>query len=418
MRGRRSVGSPSLSARGERSDGFVADHRADPRTADEPAPYREWSGRVRCIAPVGERTELQVSVGASTIGGPGARLSRRPHERCGRFAAAGRQRRVAMERARLLAMAQPMSSLASLNAGRVTATRVLLQPSVPSHGLGGSVELGPVPQGFELRFGADARRTAGESRELFTYVAGEPTRRRRAGGETWTSGPFAEASANSGAAQRSRRRTHRPLAGEPRPFVRASHRWRRRAVSTSNDSGSARGGWLPTAARWRSLRGWAADSRSGPRPISVGECRHSNELFRPFRAGPTRRSNRPIPIPSGSRARKPEIEYARGPVQLSADRFREPAEGRDRERDAGRGQARSRSWIRSLLAEPIAARECGRAECLGIEVAATWTPAGPSVQAGRAWTQARMVGEGRRTFLDGLQAGADAEFRRHAVSWL
>ena len=40
------------------------------------------------------------------------------------------------------------------------------------------------PTGIELRLGADARRTSGESRELFSYVAGDPTRRRLAGGET------------------------------------------------------------------------------------------------------------------------------------------------------------------------------------------------------------------------------------------
>ena len=53
-----------------------------------------------------------------------------------------------------------------------------------------------MPNGIELRLGADARRTKGESRELFSYVAGNPTRRRFAGGETWNGGAFAEASAD------------------------------------------------------------------------------------------------------------------------------------------------------------------------------------------------------------------------------
>ena len=90
-----------------------------------------------------------------------------------------------------------MSSFANVSPGRIVATRVSLQDSVPSHGLGGSFELRPpMPRGIELRLGADVRRTDGESRELFTYVAGQPTRRRRAGGKSWTSGAFAEATAS------------------------------------------------------------------------------------------------------------------------------------------------------------------------------------------------------------------------------
>ena len=68
---------------------------------------------------------------------------------------------------------------------------MLLQDSVPSHGLGGASKFGrQCLMGIELQIGADTRRTTGETRELANYVAGEPTRRRRAGGETWTSGCF------------------------------------------------------------------------------------------------------------------------------------------------------------------------------------------------------------------------------------
>ena len=78
-----------------------------------------------------------------------------------------------------------MSSFASVSPGRTQANQVSLQYSVPSHGLGGSLEVRPpMPDGIELRLGADARRTTGESRELFSYVDGEPTRRRAAGGES------------------------------------------------------------------------------------------------------------------------------------------------------------------------------------------------------------------------------------------
>ena len=107
-----------------------------------------------------------------------------------------------------------MSSFASVSPGRITATRVSLQDSVPSHGLGGSLEIRPpMPCGFEVRLGADARRTSGESRELFSYVAGDPTRRRFAGGESWTSGAFAEASADLGRVHSDGRNSARSLAG-------------------------------------------------------------------------------------------------------------------------------------------------------------------------------------------------------------
>ena len=66
-----------------------------------------------------------------------------------------------------------MSSFASVSEGRASATRVSLQDSVPSHGIGGSFELRPpMPRGIELRIGADTRRTTGESRELSNFVVG------------------------------------------------------------------------------------------------------------------------------------------------------------------------------------------------------------------------------------------------------
>ena len=58
----------------------------------------------------------------------------------------------------------------------------------------------PMPDAIELRIGADTRRTTGESRELYSFSSGEPTRRRFAGGESWTAGAFTEATAQLGAA--------------------------------------------------------------------------------------------------------------------------------------------------------------------------------------------------------------------------
>ena len=104
-----------------------------------------------------------------------------------------------MECARLLAMAQPDEQLRQCQ-------------SRPGHRDAGvpagfstvawgrrKLRVAPADAGwFQLRLGADARRTSGKSRELFTYVAGNPTRRRFAGGDTFTGGAFAEATADVG----------------------------------------------------------------------------------------------------------------------------------------------------------------------------------------------------------------------------
>ena len=187
----------SLSGRAARSDGFVPITEETRGPADKRAPYRQWSARSRWVTPLGPATELQASLAGfhdwrnrgtdfSSDRTNGADASLRLVGRGDwQWSALGYWQ-----------WRNLMSSTASLSPGRTIATRVLLQDSVPSHGLGGSVEVRPpMPEGIELRIGADARRTSGETRELANYVAGQPTRRRRAGGETLTGGAFAEASA-------------------------------------------------------------------------------------------------------------------------------------------------------------------------------------------------------------------------------
>jgi hypothetical protein len=192
----------SISAREERSDGFIPMTASTRGPADEPAPYSEWSGRARWVAPLAADTELQASLDAfhdwrtrgtdftvNRTNGADASL---------RLVGRGEWQWTALgywQRRNL------MSSFASVSAGRTEANRVSLQYSVPSTGVGGSIEVRPpMPDGIELRLGGDARRTSGESREFFSYVAGEPTRRRAAGGESWTAGAYAEATGDLGRA--------------------------------------------------------------------------------------------------------------------------------------------------------------------------------------------------------------------------
>ena len=52
----------SVSGRGETGDGFIPVSEGTRGPADEPAAYREWSGRGRWVAPIGGEVEAQIGV--------------------------------------------------------------------------------------------------------------------------------------------------------------------------------------------------------------------------------------------------------------------------------------------------------------------------------------------------------------------
>src|SRR5205823_158152 len=158
----------SVSGRGERGDGFVPVTEATRGPAEEHAPYREWRGGGRWVAPLAGSTELQASLdGLQDWGTRGVDFTQNRTN-----VADASMRLVGRGTWQWSALANwqwrnLMSSFANVSPSRVTVTRVSLQDSVPSHGIGGSFELRPpLPSGLELRVGADARRTSGESREL------------------------------------------------------------------------------------------------------------------------------------------------------------------------------------------------------------------------------------------------------------
>lgn len=175
------------------------------------------------------------------------------------------------------------SSFASVSAGRAAASRVSLQDKVPSHAFGASVEVRPIMRnGLEVRVGADVRRTAGESRELFSYVSGEPRRRRVAGGKSVAGGLFGELTADLGTLM---------LSGGVRVdrWTISKGQLAERLLATGaplrDESYPSRSGWRPTARTAAVLdlsRGWSLRSAAylGWRLPTL------NELFRPFRAGP------------------------------------------------------------------------------------------------------------------------------------
>src|SRR3954452_17522464 len=309
----------SISGRGERGDGFIPVTDATRGPADERAPYREWSGRGRWVAPVGGSTELQASLDAfhdwRTRGVDFTQNRTNGADASMRLVGRGTWQWSALA---YWQWRNLMSSFASVSAGRVTASRVSLQDSVPSHGIGGSLELRPpMPSGFELRLGADARRTSGESRELFSYVAGDPTRRRVAGGETWTNGAFAEASADLGRVTLTggARIDHWQVSrGHPFEKVIAT------GAVLRDDKYAKRDGWLPTA-----RGGFIVPIGGGLKLRSAAylgwRMPTLNELFRPFRAGLDGTAANPDLKPEKLAGAEAGAEYAHGEVRLSLTGF-------------------------------------------------------------------------------------------------
>ena len=392
----------SLSGRTARSDGFIPITGNTRGPADERASYREWSGRGRWVAPLADTLEVQASLSGfhdwrnrgtdfSTDRTNGADASLRVVGRGDwQWSALGYWQ-----------WRNLMSSTASVNAGRTLATRVLLQDSVPSHGLGGSVEVRPpMPRGIELRLGTDARRTDGETRELANYVAGQPTRRRRAGGQTWTSGAFAEVSADlagitlSGGARIDHWQVSRGHLFEQTIATGAILR---------NERDPMREGWLPTArgGLLASLgRGFSLRSAAylGWRMPTL------NELFRPFRAGADATAANPNLDPERLSGAEVGLELTQGPVRLSATAFVNRLSHAIANVTLGQGPGNFPQV--GFVAAGGVFRQRQNVDAVkvrGIEAGAEWSRGPWALRAGLSLTHARMNGGGASAFLAGLR---------------
>lgn len=265
-----------------RSDGFVPILSGQRGSVDRRAPFEQATLAARGVAPLDADTELQAAFLAFTDrrergtpfsenGGDGAdasvRLVHTGH--WGAQALAYVQLRKFMSRA------------VAINASRTVATPSVDQINVPSTGLGARFEVRPpLGSNVELRLGGDWRQAAGETNELFTYVAGEATRQREAGGKSDTLGAFAEVSARLSALTLT--------AG-----VRADHWWLRdaRLIETTrgsgallrNDRAADRQGWEPTGRAGLAWDGGAWTLRAA---AYLGwRLPTLNELHRPFRLG-------------------------------------------------------------------------------------------------------------------------------------
>lgn len=407
----------SLSGRAARGDGFIPITAGTRGPADKPAPYRQWSGRGRWMTPVGSATEVQASLSAfhdwRTRGTDFSADRTNGADASLRVVGSGEWRWSALG---YWQWRNLRSSTASVNAGRTGASRVLLQDSVPSHGLGGSLEVRPpLPAGIELRVGADARHTTGETHELATYVAGQPTRHRRAGGETWTGGGFAEASADLGAVVLS-------AGGRIDHWeIRGGHLFEQ-AIATGailrDERDRSRDGWLPTA------RGGVLAPLGGG--LSLRSAAYLgwrmptlNELFRPFRAGADATAANPDLKPERLAGAEAGLEYTRRGFTASLTGFVNKLRDAIANVSAGKGPGNFPEV--GFVGAGGVFRQRENVDAInvrGIEAAASWNSGPWSLRAGASLTHARMHGSGAAAFLDGLRPAETPRFAGTlAASW-
>ncbi|MGC6399138.1 TonB-dependent receptor [Sphingomonas sp. FW199] len=274
----------TLSAAYARGDGFIPIVEDQRGPVDRAAPFEQASVALRGVIAVAPSIELQSTVQAFTdrrdrgldftaIGSDGADASLRLVGR-----GAWRWSALAYLQTRRFS-----SEFASVNDARTTVTQTLDQANTPAIGVGGRIEiLPPLGEAVTLALGADVRSIEGETQELFTYVAGSPTRRRVAGGRTQTLGGFVTLGARLGPVRiegdaridgwwiENGRLTERTL-GATGPALTDTRFADRSGTQTTGRIGLA---WLPADAvtlRTAAYRAWRL-----PTP---------NELYRPFRAG-------------------------------------------------------------------------------------------------------------------------------------
>jgi outer membrane receptor protein involved in Fe transport len=390
-------------------DGFIPIVREQRGAADRPAPYRQASFAVRAVAPLAPGTELQANglafydsrergTAFSDIRTRGADASLRIVGR--RWSALS-----------YVQLRDFYNSFAAVPRGRASATRTSEQFSVPSIGLGARLEARPRLGPVELRLGSDVRRTEGESRERFAFVAGSGTRGRVAGGTTLTAGAFAEGAWRSGALS---------VTGGAR-----LDRWRisdgrlaERVLATGAILTDAifpdRSGWEPTARAglaWRASEGLTLRSAAylGWRLPTL------NELYRPFRVGPDATAANAALSPerlSGVEAGldwRP-VEGARIGLTAFANRLDEAIANVTLGRGPGvfpgvgfvaaGGEFRRRANLNSI-------------EARGLELDAGYRRGAWSLSGGWSWVDAEVRATGSASPLNGLRP---AQTPRHSLS--
>lgn len=400
MAGALGAGFAAVSAAYGRGDGFVPVVREQRGPVDRASPYEQASVSVRAVAPLPGGIELQASglgfYDARERGTALSGLSTKGADAALRLVARGWSALAYVQ------MRDFFNSFAAVGAGRASVSRASEQYSVPSTGLGGRIEWRPeVGRVVELRLGADARRTQGVTRELFSYVAGAPTRIRAAGGETLTLGGFAEAARRGDALTLT-------LGGRLDRWSISNGLLRERLLATqallTDDSYADRAGWQPTG---RAGLAWRVEEGLTVRGAAYLGWRLPtlNELYRPFRAGADATAANPALAPERLQGVEAGLEWRPGRhARLAATLFDNRLEDAIANVTLGQGPgtfpgvgfvAAGGSYRRRGNLDAIAARGL---EAEGRIEAGPW-----SLAAGLAWVRARVRASGAAGPLDGLR---------------
>lgn len=395
-------GTLGISARGARGDGFIPIARDTRGPADRPAPYEEASLRGHWLGPIAPDVDLQVSASgfldSRDRGLPFTRNRTEGADTSLRVVGRGRWQWSALG---YVQWRDFRSSFAGVTPGRTSAARVSLQDSVPSHSIGSAFEIRPpIAERIEMRIGADARRVEGETRELFAYVAGEPTRRRVAGGQALTSGAFGELTVNLGqlTLNAGARLDRWHIAdGELREWTIAT------GAALRDDHFQARAGWLPTArlgAVWSIGEAWGARAAAyrGWRLPTL------NELFRPFRAGLDATAANPDLDPERLSGIEAGLNYQHGSASLSLTAFVNRLNGAiaNVTLDQGPGVFPGVGFV-AAGGEFRQRRNLDAVMARGLEAFAEVSRGPWSARTGLSWVDAAVHSDGLAGQLDGLR---------------
>jgi outer membrane receptor protein involved in Fe transport len=400
----------AISGAWSRGDGFIPIVREQRGLADRPSPYEQASVAVRAVAPLPGGTELQASALAFSD----------QRERGTAFSGirtrgADASLRLVGRRWSALAYVQTRdfyNSFASVNAARTAATRTSEQYSVPATGLGARIEARPaVGRNVELRLGGDWRRTEGETRELFAFVAGAGTRGRVAGGRTQTLGGFAEGAWTGDAVTVT-------AGGRIDRWSIADGRLHERMLATgavlTDTAFRDRSGWEPTGRAgiaWRAGEGLTLRSAAylGWRLPTL------NELYRPFRVGVDATAANAGLAPERLEGIEAGLDWrpaagARIGATLFANRLEDAIANVTMGRGPGLfpgvgfvaagGDYRQRDNLDAIVAK-------------GVEVDARYASGAWTLSAGWSWTDAQVRASGTASALDRLRP---AQTPRHSLS--
>jgi outer membrane receptor protein involved in Fe transport len=256
----------------------------------------------------------------------------------------------------------------------------------------------PVGGGFELRLGGDARFTSGETRELATYVAGEPTKRRIAGGDTATQGLFAEATWTGGSLILSggARLDHWSISdGKLVESAIAS------GAVTRDDRFASRSGWRPTA-----RVGAVFDAGNG---LSLRSAAYLgwrmptlNELFRPFRAGADATAANPLLDPERLSGAEAGIRYHREGLELELTGFVNRLSDAIANVTLGHGPGLF-PGVGFVAGDFSQRRNLDGVKVRGVEASTQFSRGPWTLRAGASYSHARVEANSEAAALDGLR---------------